>query len=255
MIRLEKIDKYFGGHRVLSAVDLALEPGNVTALIGPSGSGKSTLLRCVNLLEIPEAGTLELGDQRLEFSRTSKPSRDAVLAIRRRTGMVFQNFQLFPHRTVIENVMEGLVTVQKWDKERARQRAHELLAKVGIAHKADAWPATLSGGQQQRVAIARALAPSPEVLLCDEPTSALDPGLAAEVVEVLRQLAKEGMTMLMATHDLRLAASIARNVLFLSNGVVIEAGPSREIFTRPRESETASFVSTLTQTLPDVWAE
>ncbi|MGH8779354.1 amino acid ABC transporter ATP-binding protein [Paraburkholderia sp.] len=255
MIRLSSIDKYFGEHRVLSAVDLALEPGNVTALIGPSGSGKSTLLRCVNLLEIPEAGTLELGDQRLEFSRTEKPSRDAVLAVRRRTGMVFQNFQLFPHRTVIENVMEGLLTVQKWDRERARVRAHELLTKVGIAHKADAWPVTLSGGQQQRVAIARALAPSPEVLLCDEPTSALDPGLAAEVVEVLKQLAKEGMTMLMATHDLRLAASIARDVVFLSDGVIVESGSSRDVFTRPRQPETASFVSTLTQTLPDAWAE
>ncbi|CAB3767170.1 amino acid ABC transporter ATP-binding protein [Paraburkholderia solisilvae] len=254
MIRLEKIDKYFGSHRVLSAVDLALEPGSVTALIGPSGSGKSTLLRCVNLLEIPEAGTLELGDLRVEFSRASRPPRDTVLAIRRRTGMVFQNFQLFPHRTALENVMEGLVSVQKWDPDRARARALELLEKVGIAHKADAWPTTLSGGQQQRVAIARALAPSPDVLLCDEPTSALDPGLAGEVVEVLRQLAQEGMTMLMATHDLRLAASISRDVLFLSNGVVVEAGPSREIFTRPRKQETANFVSTLTQSLPDAWA-
>jgi cystine transport system ATP-binding protein len=255
MIRLQKIEKYFGDHRVLNSVDLALAQGNVTALIGPSGSGKSTLLRCVNLLEIPEAGTLELGDQRLEFSRGQKPARDAVLAIRRRTGMVFQNFQLFPHLTVLQNVMEGLLTVQKWDKARARERARELLTKVGIAHKADAWPATLSGGQQQRVAIARALAPSPEVLLCDEPTSALDPGLAAEVVEVLKQLASEGMTMLMATHDLRLAASIARNVVFLSNGVVVEQGASRQIFTQPRQAETARFVSTLTQTLPDAWAE
>ncbi|MEM5389264.1 amino acid ABC transporter ATP-binding protein [Paraburkholderia phymatum] len=255
MIRLEKIEKYFGDHRVLNSVDLALDQGNVTALIGPSGSGKSTLLRCVNLLEIPEAGSLELGDQRIPFSRTEKPSKEAVLAIRRRTGMVFQNFQLFPHRTVIENVMEGLITVQKWDRERARARALELLEKVGIAHKADAWPVTLSGGQQQRVAIARALAPSPEVLLCDEPTSALDPGLAAEVVEVLRQLAKEGMTMLMATHDLRLAASIARNVVFLSNGSIVEQGHSRDIFTRPKQAETASFVSTLTQTLPDGWED
>jgi len=253
MIKLKNIEKYFGDHRVLDSVDLALAQGNVTALIGPSGSGKSTLLRCVNLLEMPEAGTLELGDQRLEFSRTHKPSREAVLAIRRRTGMVFQNFQLFPHRTVIENVMEGLVTVQKWDRERARVRAHELLTKVGIAHKADAWPSTLSGGQQQRVAIARALAPSPEVLLCDEPTSALDPGLAAEVVEVLRNLAKEGMTMLMATHDLRLAASIARDVVFLNNGTVLEAGSARDIFTRPKRAETANFVSTLTQTLPEEW--
>ncbi|GJH34552.1 amino acid ABC transporter ATP-binding protein [Paraburkholderia azotifigens] len=255
MIRLEKIEKYFGDHRVLNSVDLALAQGNVTALIGPSGSGKSTLLRCVNLLEIPEAGSLELGDQRIQFSRTEKPSKETVLAIRRRTGMVFQNFQLFPHRTVIENVMEGLLTVQKWDRERARVRALELLEKVGIAHKADAWPVTLSGGQQQRVAIARALAPSPEVLLCDEPTSALDPGLAAEVVEVLRQLAKEGMTMLMATHDLRLAASIARNVVFLSNGSIVEQGHSRDIFTRPQQPETASFVSTLTQSLPDSWED
>ncbi|MGT2470510.1 ATP-binding protein [Paraburkholderia steynii] len=255
MIRLEKIEKYFGDHRVLNSVDLALAQGNVTALIGPSGSGKSTLLRCVNLLEIPEAGSLELGDQRIQFSRTEKPSKEAVLAMRRRTGMVFQNFQLFPHRTVIENVMEGLLTVQKWDRERARVRALELLEKVGIAHKADAWPVTLSGGQQQRVAIARALAPSPEVLLCDEPTSALDPGLAAEVVEVLRQLAKEGMTMLMATHDLRLAASIARNVVFLSNGSIVEQGHSRDIFTRPKQPETASFVSTLTQSLPDNWED
>ncbi|WP_297352406.1 amino acid ABC transporter ATP-binding protein [Paraburkholderia sp.] len=255
MIKLEQIEKFFGEHRVLSKVDLTLASGNVTALIGPSGSGKSTLLRCVNLLEIPEGGSLQLGNQRLEFSREHKPARDAVLAIRRRTGMVFQNFQLFPHLTVIQNVMEGLLTVQKWDKARARERAHELLTKVGIAHKADAWPATLSGGQQQRVAIARALAPSPDVLLCDEPTSALDPGLATEVVEVLRQLASEGMTMLMATHDLRLAASIARDVVFLNNGVVVEAGASRQIFTRPREAETARFVSTLTQHLPDAWVE
>jgi len=255
MIRLEKIEKYFGDHRVLNSVDLALDQGNVTALIGPSGSGKSTLLRCVNLLEIPEAGSLELGNQRIQFSATQKPSKESVLAVRRRTGMVFQNFQLFPHRTVIENVMEGLITVQKWDRERARTRALELLNKVGIAHKADAWPVTLSGGQQQRVAIARALAPSPEVLLCDEPTSALDPGLAAEVVEVLRQLAKEGMTMLMATHDLRLAASIARNVVFLSNGSIVEQGHSRDIFTRPKQPETASFVSTLTQSLPDGWED
>jgi cystine transport system ATP-binding protein len=169
--------------------------------------------------------------------------------------MVFQNFQLFPHLTVLQNVMEGLLTVQKWDKARAKERAHELLTKVGIAHKADAWPAMLSGGQQQRVAIARALAPSPEVLLCDEPTSALDPGLAIEVIEVLKQLASEGMTMLMATHDLRLAALIARDVIFLGNGVVVEAGPAREIFMQPKQEETARFVSTLTQSVPDAWTQ
>ncbi|WP_269508704.1 amino acid ABC transporter ATP-binding protein [Burkholderia sp. IMCC1007] len=250
MIRLERIDKSFGTHRVLSAIDLALQPGSVTALIGPSGSGKSTLLRCVNLLEVPETGALTVGDARIEFTAGHRPSRDAVFAVRRQTGMVFQNFQLFPHLSVVQNVMEGLVTVQRWPREQARERALALLDKVGIAAKADAWPATLSGGQQQRVAIARALAPSPQVLLCDEPTSALDPELSVEVVEVLRQLAREGTTMLMATHDLRLAASVAQDAVFLADGRVVEAGASRELFGRPRDPRTAKFVATLAQGVP-----
>ncbi|MBY4870064.1 amino acid ABC transporter ATP-binding protein [Burkholderia sp. Bp9017] len=250
MIRLERIDKSFGAHRVLSAIDLALQPGSVTALIGPSGSGKSTLLRCVNLLEVPETGTLAVGDVRIEFTAEHRLSRDAVFAVRRQTGMVFQNFQLFPHLSVVQNVMEGLVTVQRWPREQARERALALLDKVGIADKADAWPATLSGGQQQRVAIARALAPSPQVLLCDEPTSALDPELSVEVVEVLRQLAREGTTMLMATHDLRLAASVAHDAVFLAEGRVVEAGASHELFGRPRDPRTAKFVATLAQGAP-----
>jgi L-cystine transport system ATP-binding protein len=176
MVRLEHIEKYFGTHQVLKSVGLSLAPGTVTALIGPSGSGKSTLLRCVNLLEIPDAGTLTLGNEHVVFSRTAKPSRDAVLRIRRKTGMVFQNFQLFPHRTVLQNVMEGLLTVQRWEPERARARAMSLLEKVSIAQKADAWPATLSGGQQQRVAIARVLAPSPEILLATNPPPPSTPG-------------------------------------------------------------------------------
>lgn len=251
MIRLEQIDKHFGALHVLNRVNVALEEGSVTALIGPSGSGKSTLLRCVNLLEVPESGRLQIGDENVVFDGKKLPS-DAVQRIRRQTGMVFQNFQLFPHQRVIANVMEGLLTVQKWPLDRARARAEELLKKVGMLEKAEAWPAMLSGGQQQRVAIARALAPSPRVLLCDEPTSALDPGLAAEVVEVLQQLAREGMTMLMATHDLRLAASVARNVVFLSEGNVVESGPSAEIFQRPADPRTQSFVSTLTQVAPAV---
>lgn len=251
MIRLEQIDKHFGALHVLNRVNVALEEGSVTALIGPSGSGKSTLLRCVNLLEVPESGRLQIGDETVVFDGKKLPS-DAVQRIRRQTGMVFQNFQLFPHQRVIANVMEGLLTVQKWPLDRARARAEELLKKVGMLEKAEAWPAMLSGGQQQRVAIARALAPSPRVLLCDEPTSALDPGLAAEVVEVLQQLAREGMTMLMATHDLRLAASVARNVVFLSEGNVVESGPSAEIFQRPVDPRTQSFVSTLTQVAPTV---
>ncbi|MCD0502713.1 amino acid ABC transporter ATP-binding protein [Bordetella petrii] len=247
MISLTQIDKFFDDQQVLKKVDVAIAEGSVTALIGPSGSGKSTLLRCVNLLETPEGGTLRLGDETVQFAPGRKPEREAIQRVRKQTGMVFQNFQLFPHQTVIDNVMEGLVTVQKWTKPRARERAQELLAKVGMQDKANAWPLNLSGGQQQRVAIARALAPSPRVLLCDEPTSALDPGLAAEVVDVLKQLAGEGMTMLMATHDLRLAAAISREAVFLQDGQVVESGASSQLFTQPRDSRTAAFISTLTQ--------
>ncbi|WP_322044712.1 amino acid ABC transporter ATP-binding protein [Paraburkholderia sp. J67] len=249
MIRLDQLGKSFGEHRVLDAIDLTLAAGSVTALIGPSGSGKSTLLRCINLLEMPDDGALSVGDARIDFTNSRRAAHTEVAAVRRHTGMVFQNFQLFPHLTVIENVMEGLITVLKWDRLRARERALALLEKVGIARKADVWPSTLSGGQQQRVAIARALAPSPQVLLCDEPTSALDPELSAEVVDVLRQLAQEGTTMLMATHDLRLAASIAHDAVFLKDGAIVEAGPSSELFSRPRDARTARFVSTLTQTV------
>ncbi|MEV8686242.1 amino acid ABC transporter ATP-binding protein, partial [Mesorhizobium ciceri] len=174
------------------------------------------------------------------------PARD-IQRLRLQTGMVFQNFQLFPHRTAIENVMEGLVTVLKWAPERARERALALLEKVGMAHKADAWPATLSGGQQQRVAIARALAPSPKVLLCDEPTSALDPELAQEVVDVLGKLASEGTTMVMATHDLRLASKIAKEVVFLDAGVVVEKGPAAVLFNNPEQQRTKRFIATLKQ--------
>ncbi|OHX18616.1 ATP-binding protein [Chromobacterium amazonense] len=246
MIKLNDIVKSFDGHRVLDGVSLTLPEGGVTALIGPSGSGKSTLLRCVNLLEVPDAGSLELAGDALSFAPGRKLSREAVLRMRRATGMVFQSFQLFPHQTALQNVMEGLLTVQRWPRQQAERRARELLDKVGMAHKADAWPSTLSGGQQQRVAIARALAPSPQLLLCDEPTSALDPELAAEVVAVLRQLAAEGVTMLMATHDLRLAASVARDVVFLEHGRIVEAGSASQIFGAPREPRTAEYVSTLT---------
>jgi len=254
MIRLEGISKSFGGHAVLRNIDLNVPEGSVTALIGPSGSGKSTLLRCVNLLETPDTGTLRLGEATAHFRAGKPPEQETVRGVRGQTGMVFQNFQLFPHQTVVDNVMEGLVTVQKWNKPRAQARAMELLEKVGMVAKAQAWPNNLSGGQQQRVAIARALAPSPRVLLCDEPTSALDPSLAGEVVDVLRRLASEGMTMLMATHDLRLAASIAQQVVLLDNGVVVEFGEPRKVFTNPSDPRTKDFVATLTQSaLPEDW--
>jgi L-cystine transport system ATP-binding protein len=246
MITLNGIDKRFQDFHALKGVSLVVREGGVTALIGPSGSGKSTLLRCVNLLELPQSGQVRIDDAAVEFAPHRRIDRKAVFALRRKTGMVFQNFQLFPHLTALGNVMEGLTTVLKWPRAKAEARARELLEKVGMSPKADAWPANLSGGQQQRVAIARALAPSPKVLLCDEPTSALDPELALEVVEVLAQLAREGTTMLMATHDLRLASSIADDVVFLDRGEVIEAGPARQVFTAPTRDRTRQFISTLT---------
>ena len=245
MIELSHIEKRFGDAVILKDISLQFPEGSVTALVGPSGGGKSTLLRCINLLELPTSGTVQVGEEVLDFAPGRKIGWQAIQKIRRQTGMVFQNFQLFPHRTAIENVMEGLVTVLKWPKERAAARATELLTKVGLANKADAWPSTLSGGQQQRVAIARALAPSPRVLLCDEPTSALDPELSAEVVDVLGTLAKEGTTMVMATHDLRLASQIANHVVFLENGSVVESGSARTIFGSPQHERTRRFISSI----------
>ncbi|SCB21997.1 amino acid ABC transporter ATP-binding protein [Rhizobium hainanense] len=245
MIELSHIEKRFGDNVILKDISLMIPEGTVTALVGPSGGGKSTLLRCINLLEIPTAGTIRIGGETATFQPGKKPSWQEIQKIRRQTGMVFQNFQLFPHQTAIGNVMEGLTTVLRWPAEKARARAVELLTKVGMAHKMDAWPSTLSGGQQQRVAIARALAPSPRVLLCDEPTSALDPELAAEVVDVLGKLANEGTTMVMATHDLRLASKIANNVVFLEAGSIVETGSSRNLFSNPSQERTKQFISTL----------
>ena len=245
MIELSNIEKRFGDAVILKDISIRIPEGSVTALVGPSGGGKSTLLRCINLLEIPTSGSIRLGEETLSFAPGKRTSWQAIQKIRRQTGMVFQNFQLFPHQTAIENVVEGLVTVLKWPRERARERANELLTKVGMAHKTDAWPSTLSGGQQQRVAIARALASSPRVLLCDEPTSALDPELSAEVVDVLGQLAREGTTMVMATHDLRLASKIANDVVFLEAGNVVETGSAKAIFSAPERERTKRFISTI----------
>ncbi|XKM41029.1 amino acid ABC transporter ATP-binding protein [Rhizobium ruizarguesonis] len=245
MIELSNIEKRFGDAIILKDISIRIPEGSVTALVGPSGGGKSTPLRCINLLEIPTAGSIRLGEEKLAFAPGKRTSWQAIQKIRRQTGMVFQNFQLFPHQTAIENVMEGLVTVLRWPREKARERAMELLTKVGMTHKADAWPSTLSGGQQQRVAIARALAPSPRVLLCDEPTSALDPELSAEVVDVLGQLASEGTTMVMATHDLRLASKIANDVVFLEAGSVVETGSAKAIFNAPARERTKRFISTI----------
>jgi len=244
MIRLTSIYKSFGSLKVLNGIDLTIREGTVTVFIGPSGGGKSTLLRCVNLLELPQEGRVQVGDIEIAFGPHVTPARDEILALRRKTGMVFQAFNLFPHRTALQNITEGLTTVLAWDEGRAKKRGMELLDKVGLTLKAAAFPAELSGGQQQRVAIARALAHSPEVLLCDEPTSALDPELAAEVVAVLKAIAEEKVTMAIATHDFRFAASIAEEIVFLEQGRMIESGSPRELFLNPRNERTTAFVAT-----------
>lgn len=254
MITLSSIEKSFDGNRVLKDINLTIEEGTVTTLIGPSGSGKSTLLRCINLLEIPQSGELTIGKERITFAPNTRIKGQDIRRISRQTGMVFQNFALFPHMTVLGNIIEGLITVHKWDRERARRRGEELLDKVGMLHKRDALPNTLSGGQQQRVAIARALAPSPAVLLCDEPTSALDPELSGEVVAVLRQLALEGTTMIMATHDLRLAANIASQVVFLEAGEIVESGSANDLFLHAKKPRTAEFIASLSTALPELGA-
>ena len=250
MITLSSIEKSFDGSRVLKNINLTIEEGTVTTLIGPSGSGKSTLLRCINLLEIPQSGELTIGKERITFAPDTRIKGLDIRRISRQTGMVSQNFALFPHMTALDNITEGLITVHKWDRERARRRGEELLDKVGMLHKCNALPNTLSGGQQQRVAIARALAPSPAVLLCDEPTSALDPELSGEVVAVLRQLALEGTTMIMATHDLRLAANIASQVVFLEAGEIVESGSANDLFLHAKRPRTAEFIASLSTALP-----
>ncbi|KWX77415.1 amino acid ABC transporter ATP-binding protein [Paenibacillus jilunlii] len=237
MIEIRDLHKSFGPLQVLKGVDLTVEPGKVLVIIGPSGSGKTTLLRCFNLLEQPDRGSLTLGDMKLEFTAGGKIPQRSVLALRQRTGMVFQSYNLFPHMTALGNVMEGQITVQKRSKEEARQRAIGLLAKVGLADKADAYPHQLSGGQQQRVAIARAMAVEPEVLLFDEPTSALDPELVGEVLKVIKQLASEGMTMVIVTHEMKFAADVADQIILMDGGVILEQGRPEQVLehtTNPR---------------------
>ncbi|GGO08068.1 amino acid ABC transporter ATP-binding protein [Saccharibacillus kuerlensis] len=247
MIEIRNLHKSFGSLEVLKGVNLSLEKGKVLVIIGPSGSGKTTLLRCMNLLEMPNAGSLKLGDSNLSFDGGRKPGKKDVLKLRQNTGMVFQSYNLFPHKTAIENVMEAQVVVQKRSKEEARSRSAELLAKVGLSGKEDAYPHELSGGQQQRVGIARALATNPEVMLFDEPTSALDPELVGEVLKVMKQLAAEGMTMVVVTHEMKFAAEAADTVVLMGDGVILEQGPPAQVLNRPSDGRAAEFLNLLTE--------
>ncbi|WP_336077505.1 amino acid ABC transporter ATP-binding protein [Paenibacillus sp. 203] len=245
MIQIRNIHKSFGSLEVLKGVDVTLDKGKVLVIIGPSGSGKTTLLRCLNLLEVPDQGEIQVGDIALNFAKGTKLRQENILALRKRTGMVFQSYNLFPHMTAVQNVMEGQVTVQKKSKDVARKRALELLKKVGLADKAESYPHQLSGGQQQRVGIARAMAVEPEVLLFDEPTSALDPELVGEVLKVIKQLAAEGMTMVIVTHEMKFAAEVADHVILMDQGVIVEQGTPHEVLEQPTSSRAIQFLNRL----------
>ncbi|HMK80333.1 MAG TPA: amino acid ABC transporter ATP-binding protein [Xanthobacteraceae bacterium] len=243
-IEVAGLRKSFGSLPVLRDINLKVDTGSVVALIGPSGSGKSTLLRCLNLLVIPEGGRVRIGDHSFSFDQGAKlPGVREQARFRSTTGMVFQHFNLFPHMTVIENVMEGPVWVKNMPKAEAADRARKLLAKVGLSDKVDVFPNKLSGGQKQRVAIARALAMEPAVMLFDEVTSALDPELVGEVLGVMRELAAEGMTMIIVTHEIGFAREVADRVIFMRDGVIVEAGPAREVIGQPKQEATRSFLS------------
>ena len=245
MIQIDNLSKRFGANVVLKDISLTVEKGSVVALIGPSGSGKSTLLRCINLLTCPDGGKIRVGDHAITFDGTASclPADRKLAGFRANTGMVFQHFNLFPHMTALQNVMEGMVTVRKQAKPLAREKALELLARVGLAERADTYPDKLSGGQKQRVAIARALAMQPHVMLFDEATSALDPELVGEVLSVMKQLADEGMTMILVTHEIAFAREVADKVIFMRDGVVVESGPAAQVIDAPLEAATRAFLA------------
>ena len=249
ILALENIRKSFGANEVLRGISLSVAEGETTVIIGASGSGKSTLLRCVNFLEHPTAGVVRLrGDAIGQETPNGMRYREADLErLRAKVGMVFQQFNLFPHKTAIQNVMEGPLTVLGLSREAARQRASKLMAKVGLAEKEDAYPSRLSGGQQQRVAIARALAMEPEIMLFDEATSALDPELVGEVLRTMRTLSEEGMTMLIVTHELGFAYHVADRVIFIHDGLIHEEGPPAKILVDPKTERTREFLASHSQ--------
>jgi ABC-type polar amino acid transport system ATPase subunit len=243
VVRVENLHKYFGALEVLRGIDMEVDRGEVVVIFGRSGSGKSTLLRCVNFLEDPTDGTIEVAGIRLSGGHRTRGKREQIRRLRTHAGMVFQQFNLFPHLTALQNVMEGPVTVKGMKPEAARPMAMEFLRMVGLAEKAEEYPIRLSGGQQQRVAIARALAMEPDVMLFDEPTSALDPELIGEVLNVMRSLATEmHMTMIVVTHEMGFAREVANRMLFFHDGLILEQGSPTEIFENTRFPETRKFL-------------
>ena len=250
MVKAEGLRKSYGNVEAVRGVSLEVDRGQVVVVIGPSGCGKSTFLRCINLLEEPSAGTLQVGDRLIEFgAKHSMPRGRDLARFRARIGMVFQQFDLFPHKTALQNVMSGPVIVKKMAKAEAETLARDLLSKVGLADFADRFPRNLSGGQQQRVAIARAMAMAPEIMLFDEVTSALDPELVGEVLDVMKQLATDGTTMIVVTHEMAFARDVADQVLVMDAGQVVEQGRAEEVLLRPTNPRTASFLSRFHSTI------
>jgi ABC-type polar amino acid transport system ATPase subunit len=243
IVRIQDLHKSFGSLEVLKGVSMDVMPGEVVVIFGRSGSGKSTLLRCINQLEEPTSGAIEVDGIRLEAGHTSRARRDQIREVRVRAGMVFQDFNLFPHMSALENVIEGPVTVKEVPRETATLIGEQLLEKVGLGAKRDEYPIRLSGGQKQRVAIARALAMEPKVMLFDEPTSALDPELIGEVLAVMKSLAQDvSMTMLVVTHEMGFAREVANRMVFMSDGILAEEGTPSEIISNPRDERTRRFL-------------
>jgi ABC-type polar amino acid transport system ATPase subunit len=243
MIRVRGLHKYFGPLHVIQGVDLDVAPAEVVVIIGPSGGGKSTFLRCLNFLEEPSAGSIEIDGVEIRAREPAREQKRHIREIRQKAGMVFQQFNLFPHMTALGNIIEAPVTVKGLPREEALGKAEELLAWVGLSEKRDEFPSRLSGGQQQRVAIARALAMEPKIMLFDEPTSALDPELIGEVVDVMERLANEGMTMVVVTHELHFARDVADRVILMAEGMWAEMGTPDELFINPKEERTRQFLA------------
>lgn len=235
MIEIKNLHKHYGKNEVLKGIDQNVEEAEVLCIVGPSGSGKSTMLRCINMLEVPTSGEIYIDGELV--------SEENINEIRKKMGMVFQNFNLFPHMTVLENITCGPINIKKMDKEVAEKKAMGLLERVGLGEKAGVYPKSLSGGQQQRVAIARALAMDPEIMLFDEPTSALDPEMVGEVLDVMKSLAKDGLAMIVVTHEMGFAKEVADKVIFMDQGVIVEEGTPEDVLGNPKEERTKSFLS------------
>lgn len=245
MLSINNLHKSFGDHEVLKGIDLRINKGEVIVLLGASGSGKTTLLRCLNVLETPDAGTLTFDDGSLSIDFSLPLTKEKIQALRKKSGMVFQNYNLFPHKTALENITEGLIVVQKMPKAEAEQKARHLLERVELADKADFYPFQLSGGQQQRIGIARALAIEPQLVLFDEPTSALDPELVQGMLALMKSLAAEGWTMVIVTHEIQFAREVADQVILMGDGKIIEQGTPEQLFEHSTNPRTNAFLGSI----------